>query len=195
MGVAQNRAKKYVSRLNFCMRMYGISTPIRVSHFIAQLLHESGRLKYTEENMNYSSDRLRCIFPVYFDAAQAVAYHRKAEAIGSRVYANRMGNGDESSGDGYRYRGRGFIQLTGKNNYRAFAKWANDDNIVSNPRLVATEYAVESAIYYWDANNLDRYADDNDVEKLTRAINGGVNGLNDRIELTNKLLDDFGVKI
>jgi len=193
LGVKPSRAKKYVGKLNLCMLLHDIDTEIRTSHFIAQLLHESGKLRYTRENMNYSESALLTVFSKYFNADRARQYARNPKKIGNRVYADRMGNGNETSGDGYRYRGRGLIQLTGKNNYRDFSEWVGDSKILANPDLVSDEYAVESATFYWDVNRLNRIADKNDVKLLTRAINGGTNGLKDRRVLTKKLLLDFGL--
>lgn len=185
-GVRSDRADQYVDDLNEMMGKHEINTPIRMAHFLSQVLHESGRLKYTKESMNYSAKRLRVVFRKYFSVVRASEYARNRKRIGSRVYANRMGNGNEASGDGYRYRGRGLIQLTGKNNYRKFGKWLGID-ILSSPELVATEYAVASAVFYWDTNNLNRYADKNNHSGLTKAINGGYNGLKDRRMLFNKV--------
>ena len=122
LGVRSDRADKYLEALNQTLQMGGINTPLRITHFLAQVLHESAKLRWVEENLNYSEEALLRVFGKYFTQAQARRYARKPRLIGSRVYANRMGNGNEASGDGYRYRGRGLIQLTGKNNYRAFSR-------------------------------------------------------------------------
>src|SRR5690606_35785669 len=155
--------------------------------FFAQILHESGCLRYDMENLNYSSEALLRVFGKYFRTKEeADAYARQPERIANRVYANRMGNGSEASGDGWRYRGRGLIQLTGRNNYRAVAEWVGDPRIVDNPDLVSSDYAVHSAVFFWDKHQLNRFADRDDIVGLTRRINGGENGLAHRRELLNK---------
>ena len=166
-------------------------TPIRAVHFFAQTAHETGGFRLFEESLNYSADRLLAIFPKYFRSnAIALAYARKPEKIANRVYANRMGNGDEASGDGWKYRGRGAIQLTGKSNYEAFSKHIKNDEIVNNPNIVAEQFSFESALFFFERNNLwriaDRGLDDKTITQLSIRINGGYNGLSDRIKLTNK---------
>jgi predicted chitinase len=127
------------------------------------------------------------VLPKYFKTAeQAKAYARRPEKIANRVYADRMGNGGEASGDGWKYRGRGLIQLTGKDNYQAFATWVGDPRIMKDPNLVSSEYAVHSAVYFWDSRKLNVLADKDDVAGVTRKINGGTNGLAHRRELLNK---------
>jgi len=171
--------------LKACMKHYGL-TPESASHFFAQCAHESGNFIIFRENLNYSADGLLRIFPKYFDAIKARQYARQPERIANRVYANRMGNGDEASGDGWRYRGRGAIQLTGKNNYREFADWVGK---TIDPEDVADEYAFESAQYYFDRNKLWKYCDqvtDTNIALLTRAINGGTHGIEDRKAKTHK---------
>lgn len=186
LGVTSERADKYLAALNEALAAHAIDTPLRVAHFLAQVLHESGKMRWVEENLNYSADGLRAVFSKYFNDAEAREYARNPERIANRTYGNRMGNGDEASGDGYRYRGRGLIQLTGKDNYRAFSDWIHDDDVVSNPDLVADKYAVHSAVYYWSENNINRIADRDDVRGVTKAINGGLKGLDDRMELLQK---------
>lgn len=166
-------------------------TPNRAVHFFAQTAHETGGFKLFSENLNYSADGLLKIFPKYFTAnATALGYARNPEKIANRVYANRMGNGDEKSGDGWKYRGRGALQLTGKDNYKAFAKYLGKPEIVDNPNLVADEYSFESAIYFFEKNNLwaiaDKGFDEATIKLISKRINGGYNGLEDRINLTNK---------
>lgn len=188
MGVADSDAEQYIHDLEKTLPKYGIaSSKLRLAHFFAQVLHESGSLRYDMENLNYSSDALRRVFGKYFPTkADADAYARQPERIANRVYANRMGNRSEASGDGWKYRGRGLIQLTGRNNYKAFAEWVGDERIMDEPDLVATEYAVHSAVFYWDRNKLNAVADRDDVVTLTKKINGGTNGLAHRRELLNK---------
>lgn len=188
MGVASQDAEQYIHQLEETLPKYGIAdSRMRLAHFFAQILHESGCMRFDMENLNYSSDALQRVFGKYFRTKEeADAYARRPEKIASRVYANRMGNGDEASGDGWKYRGRGLIQLTGRNNYRAFADWLGDDRIMDDPDLVASEYAVHSAVFFWDRNELNDIADRDDITALTRRINGGENGLSHRRELLNK---------
>ncbi len=171
---------------------WGILTNEHLAHFLAQCHHESGGFKATSENLNYSKEGLLKIFPKYFTSALALSYARNPEKIANRVYANRLGNGIEASGDGYRFRGRGFIQLTGKDNYLAFSKWINDSKIMDNPSLVAEKYAIESALFFFKKNKIFSMCDfinDTSIKYVTKAINGGANGLMDRIKLTVEYLD------
>lgn len=172
------------AELPLVMDKFSINTPLRMSHFLSQCAHESANFSIFKENLNYSADALLRVFPKYFkDKATADAYARQPEKIANRVYANRMGNGDEASGDGWKYRGRGAIQLTGKNNYAAFDKFVDDD-ILANPDLVATKYAVTSAAFWWSNNGLNAVADKGatnaDVTAVTKRVNGGTHGLADR---------------
>lgn len=188
MGVSDGDAEQYIHQLEEVLPRFGIAdSKRRLAHFFAQILHESGCLRYDMENLNYSSEALLRVFGKYFRTKEeADAYARQPERIANRVYANRMGNGSEASGDGWRYRGRGLIQLTGRNNYRAFAEWVGDPRIVDNPDLVSSDYAVHSAVFFWDKHKLNRFADRDDIVGLTRRINGGENGLAHRRELLNK---------
>lgn len=164
---------------------FGITTPLRLAHFLAQCGHESAGFKAVNENLNYSADGLKRIFPKYFPGTLNESYARQPEKIASRVYASRMGNGDEASKEGFKFRGRGYIQLTGKSNYTAFAKFIGEDT-VANPDLVATKYALASAAFFFNSNKLwaicDRGADDATVTAVTRRVNGGTIGLADRIK-------------
>jgi putative chitinase len=164
---------------------FGITTPLRLAHFLAQASHESGGFKAVNENLNYSADGLKKIFPKYFPGNLNESYARQPQKIANRVYASRMGNGDETSGDGYRFKGAGFIQLTGKSNYAAFDKFVDDD-ILANPSLVATKYALASAAWFFWKNNLwsicDQGATDQVVASVTKRVNGGHIGLPDRIK-------------
>jgi putative chitinase len=172
---------------------YDINTPLRVAHFIAQCAHESGNFVFIKENLNYKAASLRKVFPKYFpDDAIAAAYANKPEMIANRVYANRMGNGDEASGDGYRYCGRGLIQLTGKDNYTFFAGSLDISVEEASEYLATFEGAAQSACWFWEQNNLNRFADANDVRGLTRAINGGYIGLEDRQRHTAHALHVLG---
>lgn len=165
-------------------------TPERGAHFFGQTEHETGGFKLFVENLNYSADGLKKIFPKYFPGNLADMYARQPEKIANRVYANRMGNGDEKSGDGFKFRGRGGLQTTGKDNYTLFAQYIKKPEIISTPDLVATSYAFESAIFFFDKNNLwsicDKGVTDSTILTLTKKINGGINGLDDRILKTKK---------
>lgn len=173
---------------------YDINTPHRIAHFIAQCAHESGEFKFIQENLNYRWTSLRSLFSKYFPTDElARAYEKKPEKIANRIYANRMGNGDEASGDGWRYRGRGLIQLTGKDNYTFFAGSLDIPVEEAADYLATFEGAAQSACFYWEQNNLNRFADANDVRGLTRAINGGFIGLEDRIKHTNHALHVMGI--
>lgn len=164
---------------------FNITNPLRLSHFLAQAAHESGNFKFLKENLNYSADSLLKVFPKYFkDKATADKYARNPEKIASRVYASRMGNGDEASGEGFKFRGRGYIQLTGKDNYKAFSNFIGED-CVANPDLVSDKYPLISAAWFFDKNNLwticDKGASDEVVTSVTKRVNGGTHGLADRI--------------
>ena len=166
-------------------------TPERAAHFFAQLSHETAEFKLFSENLNYSADGLKKIFPKYFPTSiLANAYARNPEKIANRAYASRMGNGDEASGDGYKFRGRGAIQLTGKSNYQNFANHIGKPEIMTKPDLVASDYAFESAIFFFDRNKLwdicDKGVTDATILSLTKRINGGHNGIKHRSELTKK---------
>ena len=166
-------------------------TPERAAHFFAQTAHESGNFKAFSENLNYGAKGLLGIFKKYFPTeAKALEYERKPEKIANLVYASRMGNGDEASGDGWKFRGRGALQLTGKSNYQAFADYLKKPEIMTNPDLVATELAFESAIFFFDRNKLwdicDKGVNDDTILAITKRINGGTHGLDDRKEKTNK---------
>jgi putative chitinase len=165
-------------------------TPVRAAHFFAQTSHETGGFKAFSENLNYSSQGLQGIFGKYFPGNLEESYARQPEKIANRVYASRMGNGDEASGDGWKYRGRGALQLTGKSNYEAFSKYLNKPEIMTTPDLVATTYAFESAMFFFDRNKLwdicDKGVDKNAILALTKRINGGTHGLADREEKTFK---------
>jgi len=164
---------------------FNITTPLRLAHFLAQCGHESGGFKHIQENLNYSADGLKKIFPKYFPGNLAESYARNPEKIASKVYGGRMGNGDETTKEGYKFRGRGYIQLTGKQNYTNFAKFIGEDT-VANPDLVANKYPLASAAFFFDSNKLwaicDKGADDATVTAVTKRVNGGVIGLSDRIK-------------
>lgn len=167
---------------------YEINTALILAHFLAQVNHESNDMRVIEEKLNYSANRLLQVFPKYFKTVEeANKYAYKPEKIANRVYANRMGNRDEASGDGWRYRGRGPIQLTGKNNYILFANWVKNRDIINNPDLILkdNDLLVLTAFFYWGYRKINNIIIDkaNQYEickKVTRAINGGYNGLDDR---------------
>lgn len=174
--------KVYDELFDTCTR-FQICNPFRLAHFLAQVAHESNNFAAKEENLNYSDTGLMKVFKKYFTPELAKEYARKPERIANRVYACRMGNGDRPSGDGWKYRGRGYIQLTGKDNYAAFNLEVNE-NILENPDLVATKYALFSAGWFWYSKRLNELADhgahDLIITSITRKINGGINGLDDR---------------
>lgn len=171
---------------------YHINDVARVAAFIAQCAHESAGFTALSENLNYSADGLRKIFPKYFPTVElANQYARKPEMIANKVYASRMGNGPESSGEGYRFRGRGLIQLTGKDNYRRCSQFLfEDDTLLQQPDvLVQPYYALHSACWFWYANKLNALADAQDIKMLTKRINGGFIGLEDRIKHYNHAIE------
>ena len=172
---------------------YEITTPQRVAAFLAQCAHESGGFVFLKENLNYKAASLRRVFPKYFpDDAIAAQYAGKGEMIANRVYANRMGNGPEESGDGFRYCGRGLIQLTGKNNYTFFAGSLDIPVEEASEYLQTFEGAVQSACFFWEQNKLNQWADAGDILTLTKRINGGTIGLEDRIKHYEHALHIFG---
>jgi putative chitinase len=184
--------QQYVDPLNEMMEFYEINTPKRISMFLAQVGHESGGLRTIKENLNYSADRLKVIFPKYFRGVDPSGYARNPQKIANRVYANRMGNGDEASGDGYRYCGRGLIQLTGKSNYNAFASDMNMSLEEATEWLNDPEGAAWSAGWFWDSRELNQWADKGDVLTVTKKINGGTIGLEDRKSHYEAALEIFG---
>jgi len=160
---------------------YGIDNERRIAAFVAQCAHESGEFTMIKENLNYRWETLRKIFPKYFPTDElAKQFAQKPEAIANKVYANRMGNGDEASGDGYRYSGRGLIQLTGKDNYFWFAESIGISAEEASEYMSTFEGAAQSACWFWETNNLNKWADQGDIETLTRKINGGTIGIEDR---------------
>jgi putative chitinase len=178
--------QRVIDQIPGVMEKFQINTPLRLAHFLAQAGHESGGFKISQENLNYSAKGLQNIFKKYFPSeAIALDYAKKPEKIANRVYSGRMGNGNEASGDGYKFRGRGDIQLTGRDNYTAFGKAIGVD-IAANPDLVATQYQLLSAAWFWGKNNLNKIADTGDtdaaVTMITKRVNGGTIGLPDRIK-------------
>ena len=175
---------------------FGISSDLRLAHFLSQCSHESGNFKVVKENLNYSVDGLLKIFPRFFDDATAHAYAMQPQKIASKVYAGRMGNGPESSGNGWAYCGRGYIQLTGKANYTLFSSFIGED-CVASPDLIATKYPLASAAYFFNSNKLwsicDLGKDSATVTLVTKRVNGGINGLDDRLRLFNLYSSILGI--
>jgi putative chitinase len=178
--------------LNKILPDYEINTPARIASFVAQTAHESGGYTALHENLNYKAESLCRVWPKYFNAGNANDYAHNPEKIANRAYGGRMGNGDEASGDGWKYCGRGLIQLTGKSNYQAFADSVQAD-ISEIPAFLQTfEGAIQSACWFWENNNLNRWADAGDIEKMTKIINGGTLGLDDRTARYNHALQVLG---
>jgi putative chitinase len=173
---------KVIEQIPGVINTFKIDTAVKLAHFLAQCGHESGGFRVVNENLNYSAKGLQGIFKKYFPTpVLAEQYQRKPEKIANRVYASRMGNGDEASGEGFKFRGRGYIQLTGKQNYTAFGKAINED-IAANPDLVATKYPLLSAAWFFSKNCLTKCKDASDASVLavTKCVNGGTIGLADR---------------
>lgn len=168
---------------------FGINTPLRLAHFLSQCAHESGDFRVTTENLNYSADGLKKTFSKYFPGTLNETYARHQPAIANRVYANRMGNGDEKSGDGYKFRGRSYLQITGRNNYVEFSAIIGE-NCVKQPDLLSTKYALAAAAWFWDSRKINVAADTGatveSIKSVTKIINGGYIGLPDRIDKFNK---------
>ncbi len=185
---------QWFEALNEILPEYEINTPQRVAAFLAQCAHESGGFIFLKENLNYKAASLRRVFPKYFpDDATANAYAMQPEKIANRVYANRMGNGPEESGDGWKYCGRGLIQLTGKTNYTFFAASLDIPVEEASEYLQTFEGAVQSACFFWEQNKLNQWADAGDILTLTKRINGGTIGLEDRQKHYQHALHIFGV--
>lgn len=180
---------KVLAELNQISAKFNINTPLRLAHFLAQAAHESGDFKAVNENLNYSAARLKKVFPKYFPGNLNESYGGNPEKIGSRIYGSRMGNGDEATKEGYKFRGRGYIQLTGKDNYTKFTKFIGED-CVANPDLVATKYPLASAAFFFNSNNLWTSCDKGDSEavliEVTKRVNGGTIGIDHRRQLFNK---------
>ena len=197
-GIDRERLNQLVASFGMWACHFGVVTPVRAIHFLAQCFTETGALHYMSENLNYSRDGLLKTFPKYFNEGNASAYARNPQKIANRVYANRMGNGSEGSGDGYRYRGRGYLMLTGKTNYEAFNKSdCCTEDVVRFPDKVASYYLnMVSALWFWDRNKLNDIADKDDgtngeeiVRQITKKVNGGTNGLSDRRAYYRKFME------
>jgi putative chitinase len=185
-----------IAQIPFIQSNYKVNTLLRLSHFLAQCGHESANFRAVKENLNYSAEGLNKTFKKYFPTLDSAKdYARQPERIASKVYANRMGNGNEASKDGFKYLGRGFIQLTGKANYLEFDKSVSED-IMANPELVATKYPLASAAWFWNKNGLNEIADkgatDAVVKSITKRVNGGTIGLEDRIQHFNEFYSLLG---
>jgi putative chitinase len=177
---------KVIADIPTIVEKFQVNTSLRLAHFLAQCGHESGNFRLTQENLNYGTKGLLGLFKKYFpNEAKAKLYERKPEKIANLIYGGRMGNGVETTGEGWKFHGRGYIQLTGKDNYTAFGKAIGVD-ICANPDLVATQYALASAAWFWSKNGLNKIADegatDAVVTKITKRVNGGTIGLADRIK-------------
>lgn len=187
----------FVAYWNQWALTFGADSPLRVCHALSQIFHESGNLRYTEENLNYSVDGLLKTFPKYFKTREeAQKYARHPEMIANRVYGGRMGNGPEASGDGWKYRGRGYIGLTGRSNY---LEYTNSEfcigDVVKNPDLVAKAPGnLKTALFFWWKNNCNQFADKDDCVGLTKRINGGMNGYANRAFLLRRFKKEFGIK-
>lgn len=189
LGVSAANASKYQMPLSDAMGQHGIDTLLRIAHFLAQVVHESACMTAVCENLNYSADGLLKVFPTHFKSTDdAQRYAHQPEKIANRVYAGRMGNGTEASGDGYRYRGRGLLQLTGKTNYRDFSRWSGLD-CVADPDQLLGPCCAPSAVFFWDSHQLNGLADADDLAGITRRINGGLNGIAARRALLEKAKD------
>lgn len=194
-NINREEVKNFVAVFNEWAEKFDINTPMRTAMFIANVLHESACLNHFEENLNYSADALMRVWPKRFDKAKAEAYARNPKKIANYVYANRMGNGDEASGDGWRYRGRGAIQLTGKNNVKAYAEssYCVGDLMAHPEWLAKSPGAYKSAMWFWKANGLNLICERGDMTLVCQRINGGLNGLADRSFYFRKLKKEFGL--
>jgi len=181
-----------LNELGDVMKQFGITNSFRLTHFLAQVAHESGNFRYTRENLNYSTEGLLKVFPKYFDKNTAPLYARRPQAIANMVYNGRMGNKLKSN-DGWSFRGAGFLQLTGRTNFKAFSDFIGDPKIMDDPSLVATKYPLTSAAWFFEKRGLwaicDEGVDQNIVKKVTLKVNGGYNGIADRLSKTNVLFN------
>lgn len=194
IGCPFERATKWVAALDVACARYHISdNPMRLSAFLAQVAHESNLLAAVEENLNYSAKSLRAVFPKYFQTEEsAINFAKSPERIANKVYGGRMGNGLEASGEGYRFRGRGLIQLTGKDNYRACGEALGVDLLISPEALSMPPLAAMSAAWFWDSRKLNPLADEGDFDAITQRINGGQNGRDHRLKLWTMAKEALG---
>lgn len=182
-----------LNELGDVMKQFNITNSFRLTHFLAQVAHESGNFRHLRENLNYSAEGLLKVFPKYFDKNTAPIYSRKPEQIANIVYESRMGNGNRLTGDGWRFRGRGYVMITGRNNYKAFSDHIGDANIMINPDLIATKYPLTSAAWFFDKRGLWKICDEGvdlaTIRKVSQRVNGGFNGISDRVSKTNVLFN------
>jgi putative chitinase len=182
-----------LNELGDVMKQFNITNSFRLTHFLAQVAHESGNFRFVRENLNYSTEGLLKVFPRYFDRNTAPLYARKPEQIANIVYESRMGNGNRNTGDGWRFRGRGYLQCTGRSNYKAFSDHIGDVNIMINPDLIATKYPLTSAGWFFEKNKLwaicDQGVDLATIRRVSQRVNGGFNGISDRVSKTNVLFN------
>lgn len=190
LQISAEKAEEWIDAINLTFENFGIKTPEQQASFLGQCAHESNSFTALVENLNYKADSLCKVWPNHFPSLEfAMQYNRQTEKIANRVYANRMGNGDEESGDGWTYRGRGLIQLTGRDNYRACGKALGVD-LEANPEYLETPmYAALSAGWFWNKNRLNNIA--SDITAVTKKVNGGTNGLEDRVARTQRALEIF----
>lgn len=186
VGCPLERAQRWIDPLNSAMERYQINTPDRKAQFLAQIGHESGALARMSENLKYSAVRLLQIFPRYFTKSDAGKFQYQPMLIANRVYANRYGNGDEASGDGFTYHGRGLIQLTFKDNYRACGTALGKDLVANPDLLMSPELAALAAAWYWQSHGCNAMADAGEIRGITKAVNGGYNGLPERMALLSQ---------
>ena len=194
--VSKENLDGFVVTFNAWSDRFEINTPLRACFFISQVLHESGNLKFVEENLNYSADGLMKTWPNRFNRQKALEYARKPEKIANYVYADRMGNGNEASGDGWKYKGRGFIMTTGRQNYKAYAdsEFCVGD-LMSHPEWLAKSPGnTKSAMFFWWKNGLNELADMDDNEAVTKRINGGLIGLANRNFLLRRMKKEYGIR-
>lgn len=191
LGKWVKNPEDWIDVLNEVMEFYEINNELRVASFLANAIHESAGMSRLTENLNYSADGLKRVFPKYFRTVNPAEYARKPEMIANRVYAGRYGNGDEESGDGWRYRGRGIFQLTFHDNYEACGNALGIDLVNEPDLLTEPKFAAWSAGWYWVSRNLNEIADTADQEKVCRKINGGTHGLEERVRLFNEILSEI----
>ncbi len=193
-----NISNSVIKELNEIGAEYGVNSALRAAHLLSQCAHESANFTKTEENLNYSKERLLVVFPHYFnDLDIAAQYEHNPEKLGNYIYANRMGNGPPCTGDGYRYRGRGYLQLTGVTNYRSFNRFIKNNNVVNSPELVSTLYPLVSSAWFFNCSSIwplcDKGGTDEDIKAVTKRVNGGVNGLAERSKLFKTIFSNLKV--
>jgi putative chitinase len=190
LKIKPSKAEEWIDAINETFERFDINTPQRQACFLGQCSHESAGFTALIESLNYSAEGLTKVWPKRFPSLDvAQPYHRNPEKIANKVYADRMGNGDEASGEGFKYRGRGLIQLTGKDNYEACGEALGADLVNDPDQVSSPKYAALSAGWFWDKNKLNQYADSNDMTTLTKRINGGTHGIDDRIARTQAAID------